>query len=666
VPGPHTCIGAGNSTGSTVCTTSSVAPGKSSLLSEAPSVTLTGTTINAIACDAAAVLQASAQAAPIDYTLVVGNPLISPKTPVVLGSSLTVATTTWPTATNAVSIHYSEDGTTPDCSAAFASLTVTCAGGAACTCGGLACTDPTVQPDNGPFTATYYALGGAGSTAPAGTKIGGTLNVVACATGYTSSLLTDTTTLTPFASATPSFTTPSGQYDDYITVTLSESPGIIGGWFCVGNGAGCGATDGTCSGVAVTPEASNASYSLVGGSLHAGGQPSAPPSFASVKATGVTLPSTTLANTLTAVACQPGTPATPAQPAILPSTAGSATYTFQTSAVSLSSPVPSANLTGSMTLTFSETETTNPPDGSPSPGATNGFSSITGFGTYVCATTAPLPAQPSSCQDLLAIPGIACQTDCATTATTPPCDAISDPQQTGPAGTGPTLTIDDVGADVTYNIVACKDFMVWSTSTATVSFAPYSHTIAMTGSVADFNANESIAADGGTAYVSWDAANLYLGLALPAPLTAADVVQAYVGSSNGTGTSTADTLAPVLFVGPAPTFPANFNALYHVFWAEDNSAQGIDHFAGSWQTTANPFEVKFNLTSNFVEFAIPRTSLAGVGNDLHLLGGDWNGANEAEWPSAAGNDNTQNWMGWQAEFLNDAYAPNDPNNLGKN
>ena len=655
--GPNICHVAGFTGGSTTCTTTPVAPGKSSPLGigEGPDVTLTGTTIKAIACDATAppVLQASALAAPIDYTLVVGNPLISPKTPVVLGSSLTIATATWPTATNAVSIHYSEDGTTPDCSAAYASLAVTCAGGAACTCGGLACTDPTVQPDNGPFTATYYALGGEGNTAPVGTKIGGTLNVIACATGYTSSLLTDNTTLTPFASATPTFTTPSGQYDDYIKVTLSESPGTSGGWFCVGNGAGCGATNGTCTGVGVTPEASTASYAVSAGSLHAGGQPTAPPSFASVAASGVTLPSTTLPNTLTAVACQP---TAPAQPTILSSTAGGATYTFQTSAVSLSSPVPSANLTGSMTLTFNETATTNAPDGSPvGPvlGATNGLSTITGLPTYVCATTTALPAQPSSCGDLTAIPGILCATD---------------PGAQGSGKPGPVLTIPDVGADVTYNIVACKDFMVWSTSTATVSFAPYSHTIAMTGSTADFNAaSESIAADdGGSAYVSWDTANLYLGLALAAPMTASDVVQVYIGSSNGTGTSTADTLNPVLFTGLPPTFPANFNALYHVFWAEDNSAQGIDHFAGSWQATASPFEVKFNLSSNFVEFAIPLTSLVGVGNNLHLLGGDWNGANEAEWPSAAGNNDGQNWLGWQAEFLNDAFAPNDPINLNKN
>jgi len=646
---PNICHAAGSTTGSTVCTTSSVAPGKSSLLSEAPSVVLTGTTVKAIACDAStpAVLQGSAAATPIDYTLVVGNPLIAPKGAVVLGSAITIATTTWPFGSNGVSINYSEDGTTPNCSVgAYASLPVTCAGGAACTCGGVPCTDPTVQPDNGPFAATYYALGGTGNTAPSGTPIGGALKVIACATGYTSSTSTDSSTLTPFAAATPNFTVPSGQYDDYISVTLNESPGTVNGWFCVGNGAGCGATQATCTGVAVTEEDSAANNSGHGaGTTHAGWQPSGPPSFDSTLKTAVQLPSTTLGNTLTAVACQP--PA-PAQATVLPSGTGLATYTFQTSAVGLSSPTPSVNLVGSTSVTFSETLTTNAPDGPPL-GATNGDS------TYICATTLPLPAQPSLCSDLIGLFGA------------PNC-AIDTGVQTAGAP-GPSLTLLDVGANTTYNIVACKDLMVWSTSTATVSFEPYSRTIAMTGSPADFNASETIAAVGppppnpNAAYVSWDLQNLYLGLTY-AGLLSTDTVQAYIGSSNGSGATTADTVK-VLYTGATPTFPAGFNALYHVWWNVDNTGQGIDQFATTWQVTAsNGFEVKFNLSSTFVEFAIPLTSLAGVGNDLHLLGGDWTTTvNAGEWPAAAGNDNGQNWVGWQEEFLNEAFAPNDPNNL---
>jgi hypothetical protein len=349
---------------------------------------------------------------------------------------------------------------------------------------------------------------------------------------------------------------------------------------------------------------------------------------------------------------------TEAQAAILPSSTGSATYTFKTSAVSMTLPTPSTGVVGSQTLTFKETASTAAPDGNttgPLNGATNGVSPITGAGTYVCATTQALPAaQPSLCSQLPTLFGAAaCAIDTGANAV---------------AGSlGPTLTIADVGANGTYNIVSCKDDMTWSTSTATVSFAAYSRTIAMTGSAADFNAAETIAGSGGTAYVSWDTTNLYLGLTY-AGLATTDYVQVYVGSSNGTGVGTADnSVSGLLSTGAIPTFPAGFNALYHVFWKVDNTVQGINQYAGSWQTTTNnAFEVQFNLGNDFVEFAIPLTSLAVAGNDLHLLGGDWAAPNnEAEWPSAApaSNNNGHNWLGWQTEFLNDAYSPNDTNNL---
>jgi hypothetical protein len=321
-------------------------------------------------------------------------------------------------------------------------------------------------------------------------------------------------------------------------------------------------------------------------------------------------------------------------------------------------PTPSTGVVGSQTLTFKETASTAAPDGNttgPLSGATNGVSPITGAGTYVCATTQALPAaQPSLCSQLPTLFGAAaCAIDTGVNAV---------------AGSlGPTLTIADVGANGTYNIVSCKDDMTWSTSTATVSFAAYSRTIAMTGSAADFNAAETIAGSGGTAYVSWDTTNLYLGLTY-AGLATTDYVQVYVGSSNGTGVGTADnSVSGLLSTGAIPTFPAGFNALYHVFWKVDNTVQGINQYAGSWQTTTNnAFEVQFNLGNDFVEFAIPLTSLAVAGNDLHLLGGDWAAPNnEAEWPSAApaSNNNGHNWLGWQTEFLNDAYSPNDTNNL---
>jgi hypothetical protein len=668
---PNVCYAAGSTHGSTICTgTPYTAPQASSAAAQGPSVTATGTTINAIACDSTSVLQGSKAATAVDYTLVVGNPTISPKTAVALGSALTITTATWPTGSNAVNIHYSEDGTTPDCSGAYLSLPVTC-GGVACTCGGGACTDPTVMPDNGPFTATYYAMGGAGNTASgaAKTSMGGTLNVIACATGYTTSPVPDSTTLTPFSAPSPSFTTPSGAYDDYISVTLAEKPGVvgsIGGWFCVGPGAGCGASVNTCNGVGVVAQAATANYTLGAGNAHAGGQPSAAPSYASNSLNGTILPSATLGNTLSAVACD-GSSTTGIVANPLASGAGSATYTFQTSAVTMTAPTTTTNIVGSTSVSFAQTKSTNPPDGNttgPVSGATNGLNPVNGGPTFVCATTQPLPAQPSFCETLTGLsifqpPLGDCQSDTTTQAA---------------GATGPVLSggsshpmFADVGAAVSYNIVSCKDYMTWSTGAGSLSFQAYTHTVAMTGAVADFNTSENLSgADSATAYVSWNTQFLYLGMHLAGlGTTGSDYVEVYVGSSNGAGVGTEDNKKVLYGGGTAPSFATNFNALYHIWWKADGTDQGINAFAGSWaNTTNNAFQVQFNQAADFVEFAIPLSSLANTGNDMHLAGDVRVGsARNGSWP-APPNGDTGSWSGWQAEFLNDAYTPNDPNNTG--
>jgi hypothetical protein len=328
------------------------------------------------------------------------------------------------------------------------------------------------------------------------------------------------------------------------------------------------------------------------------------------------------------------------------------------SAASLTVPASGANLVGSQNLTFAETQTTTSPDGNttgPLSGATNGEGSSDA--TWICVTTKALPVQPSVCSTLNTLPAFL-----------PPNGLCVPDTSAQTAGhTGPSVTLNDVGISGTYNIVACKDYMTWSTNTAAVSFTPYSRTIAMTGAPADFNAGETIQAVGGVGddgYVSWDTQFLYLGFSNTV-LAATDYVQAYVGSSNGTGVETADNVK-VLYAGAtAPSFPAGFNALYHVWWKADNTDQGINAFTTGWVTTANnAFEVQFNQASHFVEFAIPLTSLATAGTDLHLLGGDWTGTvNLAEWPSAAGNNDGANWLGWQTELLNDAFLPNDATNL---
>jgi hypothetical protein len=255
------------------------------------------------------------------------------------------------------------------------------------------------------------------------------------------------------------------------------------------------------------------------------------------------------------------------------------------------------------------------------------------------------------------------------------------PGASTPTGAGPSVILHDVGLGATYNIVSCKNFMTWSTSTATVSFNPYSHTSAMTGSPTDFETGDAIAAVNAvvapTAYVSWDATpgDLYLGLS--AVMSSTDYVQVYIGSKNGTGSESADDHKALYALGAGtPSLPTGFNALYHVWWRVSGGDQGIDQFVGgAWAaTTNNAFNVQFNLAAagaaSFAEFAIPLTSIPTAGTDLHLMGGDWTGdatGNLAEWPSAStpGNTDGVNWTAWQAEFLNGAFLPNDPTNANK-
>jgi hypothetical protein len=681
-----TCFAHNTVTGSTTCTNSPTAAGASSSITDTKALKIltTGTTVNAIACDAASVLKASDPATPIDYTLVAGNPAITPTGPVALGQAIAITTATWPTATNALSIAYSEDGTTPDCTAAFPQLAVTC-GGVACKCGAGACTDPTVMPSNGPFTATYYAMGGQGNTNATPASVGGTLKTVTCATNYTTSPVPATSTLTPFSTPAPTILMPSGTYYDQIIENLALSPaGATSGWFCAGAGATCGSLANTCNapgGAVSTVQSAPAGWSIVPFAgvpgTHAGGQPSIPPTLATSATTAFILPSlnAALPNTVTAIACQmPGPAASAAGTATMQSSSAStAAYQFKVSAVGLTSPATTTNLVGSQTLTFSETLVDLPPNGSASPavpGGTNGASNATGGPTQFCWTTQTLPTQPGSCATLPMLTEFKAPLgNCV--------QSTGNPQSNTAVG---PLTVGDVGTNSTYSLALCKDLMTWNTASVPLTFTPYTHTVAMTGSAVDFsstkeNIQEAPNSATAFAYASFDAMNLYLGLTVPTLSTTTDFIQAYIGSSNGTGapdTGGVDTLTHY-YTGAVPNFPAGFNALYHVFWKVDNTSQGINAYTGgAWTAvTGAAFTVKFNLTSQFIEFSIPLSALASAKNagaaggyDLHLLGGDWNATtttNVSEWPAvgASGNSNVANWSQWQLETTNDAFAPND-------
>jgi hypothetical protein len=421
---------------------------------------------------------------------------------------------------------------------------------------------------------------------------------------------------------------------------------------------------------------STANYVLAAGNAHSGGQPNVAPSVTSATAVA-TLPSLTLPDTLTTIACElPPAATTPLQ-----APAASASYTFQSSPVALvSNPAPAGGFASPQVLQFAEKASTTAPDGTAGPpvvnGATNGLTPGTATPTRVCIKTGTLPAQPSLCSELDAPGGLGflCADD-----NTNPGSALG--------GAGPLLTTPPVATTQTYNVVSCKDNLQWNTAAVTVTFVPYAHVIAMTGDPADFNANESIAADdGGTAYVSWSTAAgfVYFGLShatagVTTPFATTDYVQVYIGSSNGTGVDTADNLKGLFAAtipASTPTFQANFNALYHAWWRVDNTDQGLNAFTGgAWKNSVaavNNFEVKFNLAGTFAEFAIPLTSIATAGNDVHLVGGDFTSAaggnlNTNEWPFLAvpPNNDSVNWGNWQQENFLASFPPNDQANFGQ-
>jgi hypothetical protein len=200
---------------------------------------------------------------------------------------------------------------------------------------------------------------------------------------------------------------------------------------------------------------------------------------------------------------------------------------------------------------------------------------------------------------------------------------------------------------------SCKNGLVYSTATSAYAFSAYSSPVTLTGVTTDFTdpAHQSISTgNGGTAYVSWDAQNLYYGLNAAAPFASGDVVELYVGTSAG-GTST----------GSTGSLPSGTNALYRFWWnaAGGSAANGVDVYNGSaWVPAPNlPFNVKYNGgTSSFVEFSIPRSDLSQLVNaDAHLYGDRVHGGT----PDYV-------WAGFQRELLNEAYYPNDTNSLNAN
>lgn len=469
-------------------------------------------------------------------------------------------------------------------------------------------TSPTIAAtgaDPGPYTATYKITG---------TETGGAVKVIACRANYTQSANVASATFTDTV-ATPTFKFGTGTYDDSLAEQVRVSPGIAGTWLCVGAGAGCGASTNACTGVNVN-------------------------SVATVTAAGVSTATAAVFSsglTLNIVAC--------ANPngTVLASSAGTATYTLQTSGLRF---VPAAGAQpGPQNISVSLLPSVTLPqgDGTAAVGVTSN--------TEICVSkTQSAPPQPAPCAGF-SNPAWTCATGGGSSGLG--------------AGVSPIIAFADVGVNTTYNAFTCRDGFIYQTGSAAYTFTPYSHTIAMTGAVADFTAAaEQIAsADAGSfSYVSWDANNLYVGFDKGAAYASSDYVHFYVGGTTG-GTTTADThkiLSP-------QTLPTGTNALFHVWWKVDNTDQGIDQFtSGAWAATTSTPTVKFNQGSTFVEFSIPRATL-GSPTDIHLLGSLWTGAaNFGSWPVGTGTPTTDvAWNNYQNEAFGDAFLPNDTNQLNQ-
>jgi len=552
-----------------------------------------------VACDFNAVKSASAEATPVTYILVAGTPTISPTGGAVnLGSPIQFST-----VTSGTTFHYAFGGTVPTC--ASGTTVVATTGG------------------TGPYVASYTITGA---------ETGGTVNVVACKNNYTTPATPGTATFT-YTLAAPTFKFGTGTYDDFLTGGNNEvvtvSPAIASAWLCVGPGSGCGATANTCTGASSVVQ-SGLTYSAGNCGVNCSGPPPA------ITATSVTQtePITQSGQTLAVVACAMG------GGAVVSSTAPTQNYTLKVSPIQF---VPTYDTdpagTDIVNLTVSLLPTTTLPNGNPAT-PTSGITSNNPSNVILCAsnTNQTVPAQGSA-----------------------GCAAL----QAGlPAGwtcnAGGNVTYTDIGRTTTFSAFACKDNMVYSTASNQVQTVnAYSHTIAMTGSEADFRTGEErINSTQGTSYVyvSWDPTYLYVGQKAPVGGSGQFYFHFYVGSGAGTGTNL-DNLQTWDPVGSG--LPAGFSPQYHVFWKADGTVIGINQWSSNstWVTTANVPTIQYNQSTNFVEIRVARSAIGNL-TDIRLIGDSPAPTGWGTWPVGANTESV--WTQWQAEHLGAGWDPNDP------
>jgi len=595
--------------GSVTCTTTATAPTMTSGGSDhAASITATGTTLYAWACDGGSTGKPASPVVSTTYKLTVGALTLSLGNgqTAYIGQTITFASPTQSSGANIV-YHYTTDGTGPTCASP---LSVTGVNGTATGSGS---------------TASYTLTGNEAA-----------IKVIGCKVGYNDSAAISATYA--FAAQPPMLAYGTGTFDDYLAESISVSPKPADAvtWLCydLANGAvKCGAAFDTCqSGTVLSATAAGWA------DCTAAPPPNAPNALAG---RCNTLSVTASGTRLNAVSC--------AMPAaqVFQSAQTSATYTLTVDPIVF---VPGAGAQGHAIATA----TVGLTPGAVAPNGKTGALKTTASAT-ICytAANAASPTVPATC------PGPAgAATGFAA------CSAATDLNGTAfPIGS-------DLGAGTTYYAWACKTGMVpTALVSASYTFGAYSQPVTETGLVADFTdpASQKLATTDATAfaYVSWDTTNLYVGFDTSGnTVSSPTFVHFYVGLS-ASGTLNADDVA----VKDGRALPAELHAQYHVY-GSDATRGGVDVLgAGGTWTAKTGVGVGYQHIngSTFYELSIPLATFGvtpvTVATELRLLGGVYNAGNATSygsWPS--GNADTGAWTHYQSLLLGVDFAPNDPNN----
>jgi hypothetical protein len=264
-------------------------------------------------------------------------------------------------------------------------------------------------------------------------------------------------------------------------------------------------------------------------------------------------------------------------------------------------------------------------------------------GGYVLCTakgSLSIPPQPNTCTGLGAYLT-------ANTGTAWNCTSLG----TAYPGSVQPVSLGQLTTTTTVTAVACKESMLWSTSQVTYSFNPFSDPITIDGAEDFVDADEALTTSGGdTAYLSWDATNIYYGYKGFAFGTG-QTVDMYFGI---TGTTTDD--------GPARAGVVH-QSLYHLVWVNTSATASMRKWSGSaWAADATvPVTVGYTGgTSDYVEFSFTR---AAIGNPtvLWMAGGLQNSAGNAylsAWPDPL--------VSWSDSYFVELLGAAVPNASAKN